>query len=382
MKILFLTDGIYPFVIGGMQKHSLNLIQNLTIQNVDVHAVHCGGKDYSSQNFEKLFDEFQFDKIQETVIEFPKSGLLPGHYLRENRKYSKLIFDKFEKIISEFDLIYAQGFTGSYFIKAGKNNQHDIPVIVNLHGLEMFQFAANFKVKLQYSLLKKEAKYNLLNGDWVYSFGGKLDLILKKIGVKQNQILIQSNGIQKNWLIEKPRSHRVRTFLFIGRNERRKGIIELHEALKKMIVIPSLNFKINFIGFVDEDSKLKDSRITYFGEIRDQEKIKLLIDECDCLICPSYAEGMPTVILEAMARGLAIIATDVGAVSRQISNNGILLPRPDVSDLENAMIKILQLPEEELFKMKKKSLELINEQFLWSRVVESKLNDFKKIIKK
>jgi len=147
-----------------------------------------------------------------------------------------------------------------------------------------------------------------------------------------------------------------------------------------LIAFPDLNFRFHFVGSIDEDAKLKDARISYAGEIRDENKVRQQIDECDCLVCPSYAEGMPTVILEAMARGLAIIATDVGAVSRQIKGNGILLAAPDVGNLKDALLEILKLPETELNKLKTRSIELVKEEFLWQKVVEAKINDFKKII--
>ena len=46
-------------------------------------------------------------------------------------------------------------------------------------------------------------------------------------------------------------------------------------------------------------------------------------------MCPSYSEGMPNVIMEAMSRGLAIIATDVGAVSKLVDeeNGWLINPR-------------------------------------------------------
>ena len=51
-----------------------------------------------------------------------------------------------------------------------------------------------------------------------------------------------------------------------------------------------------------------------------------MYDSCDILLCPSYSEGMPNVILEAMSRGLAIIATNVGAIRLLVSeDNGVLL---------------------------------------------------------
>lgn len=362
-----------------MQKHSTILIQQLALNNIDLEVVHSGGNGYSKSKF---VEQFGTNHIQETLIEFPNKGNLPGHYIRENRIYSQSIYKKFESTLSQFDLIYAQGFTGSYFIKTKKRNNHNVPVVVNLHGLEMFQFAADFKVKLQYLLLKREAKFILRNADWVYSFGGKLNEILDRLGVEPKRILDQSNGIQNDWLVDNPVFHIERTFLFIGRNERRKGIIELHQALKKMIENPNLNFRFNFVGEIDEQTKIIDSRITYFGEIRDQKVIRDIIDQSDILVCPSFAEGMPTVILEAMARGLAIIVTDVGAVNKLVNKNGILLNSPVVDDLTKAILEMIALPANELELLKEKSIQLIREKFVWSKIVESKISDFKRISKK
>ena len=41
MKVLMITDGINPFVIGGMQKHSANLAKHLTLSGCKVTLVHC-----------------------------------------------------------------------------------------------------------------------------------------------------------------------------------------------------------------------------------------------------------------------------------------------------------------------------------------------------
>ena len=55
---------------------------------------------------------------------------------------------------------------------------------------------------------------------------------------------------------------------------------------------------------------------------------------------PSLSEGMPTVILEAMARGKAVIATDVGAVSELVSEeNGVLIQAGSVEELSNALTR-------------------------------------------
>ena len=382
MKVLFLTDGVYPFSIGGMQKHSLLLAAHLAEAGIQLDVVHCGGKGYSGNAFRSGFSNKANENLHEIFVEFPKFRKIPGHYIRENREYSKRIYNKVAAQLQQYDLIYAQGFTGYYFIKKKKQGVHRLPVFVNLHGFEMFQFAPDFKVRLQYVLLKKEARYHLHHADFIYSFGGKIDDILYAENVPETKVLRQSNGIDKDWLTDEIRKHNVRSFVFIGRNERRKGVFELTEAIRLFCshYENSAGFVFHFIGPIEEQSQVKDKRVIYHGELRNAADIRTVLDDCDCLVCPSYAEGMPTVILEAMARGLAIIGTNVGAVSRMIHHNGILLEKPGTKELKEAIISMIDLPDNELREMKKKSLCLVKDQFLWPEVAKAKIAGFKKVI--
>ena len=377
MKILFLTDGIFPFQLGGMQKHSLVLAKLLAKEKNHLHIVHCGGENYNSNAFLELFDSDEREYVEETVVKFARTDPFPGHYIRENKMYSKNIYFEFEDSISSFDLIYAQGFTGWRFIKEKHKKKFDIPIFVNFHGLEMYQVAPSLRVKAEYTLFKNAVKWNLRNADFVYSFGGKIDAILIELGVAADKILLQSNGIEKKWLVNKvPKNNEIRKFVFIGRAERRKGIEELNKALH-LLIADNIPFEFTFIGPIKPDLQIKDNRINYKGEIRDSEKIKEILKTQDCLVCPSHAEGMPTVILEAMACGLAIIATDVGAVQRQIQNNGILLEKPEIKALFMALTDIVNLADEQLAEYKENSLKLIQNKFLWEKVVAQKIEDFK-----
>lgn len=384
MRVLFLTDGIFPFQLGGMQKHSLILVKLLAQRKVTVHLVHCGGANYSPESFAALFEEEERKFITETFVKFPKTDPFPGHYIRENKAYSKNIFFELEKVLCEkksFDLIYAQGFAGWRLIKEKHKKRFSLPILVNFHGLEMYQTAPSLRVKAEYTLFKNSVKWNLRNADYVYSFGGKIDEILFGLGLRPEEVLLQSNGIEKEWLLDSVRKNNdLKKFVFIGRAERRKGIEELNKALE-LLIASETQFEFNFIGPISKSQQLNDHRIVYHGEIRDVEKIKKLLKEQDCLVCPSHAEGMPTVILEGMASGLAIIGTNVGAVERQIQGNGILLEKPDVVALKKALDHIISTPTEILAAYKRKSLELIEKHFLWERVVEQKIMDFEKCIK-
>lgn len=380
MNVLFLTDGIYPFQLGGMQKHSLILSRLLAENQIHVHVVHCGGENYSPKAFLDLYSEESRSYVRETFIRFPKTDPFPGHYVRENKVYSKNIFLELEDQLSEFDLIYAQGFTGWRFIKEKHKKTFDIPVAVNFHGFEMFQTAASIKVKAAYTLLRNSVKWNIRNADYVYSFGGKIDDILISLGVDGDKILLHSNGIEEHWINNPNSVGNTRKFVFIGRAERRKGIEELNKALQTLLLDKDLAFEFDFIGPVPDNLKLNDERLNYHGEVRDQEVIKNVLNTADCLVCPSHAEGMPTVILEAMASGLAVIATNVGASERQVSENGILLEKPDVEALKNALVDMINLDENIFLQMKEKSVQLIQEQFLWRKVVEQKISDFNRML--
>ena len=94
------------------------------------------------------------------------------------------------------------------------------------------------------------------------------------------------------------------------------------------------------------------------------------MDQCDVLILPSYSEGMPNVILEAMSRGLIIIASDVGAVNILVSsNNGVLIENPKYQNIVVAMKNLVKSDTETLLKMKKFSVKLIKGLFTWEKLV-------------
>ena len=144
MRILLLTDGIYPYTMGGMQKHSYYLAKYLAQNNVNVTLFHC--TDFNSTLKDQgsdlnHFNELELKNIDFRLHDFPKLDRFPGHYVRENKAYSKSIYQEIKDSIDCYDLIYAQGFTGWQFIKERKSGTINIPVVINFHGYEMFQKA-------------------------------------------------------------------------------------------------------------------------------------------------------------------------------------------------------------------------------------------------
>lgn len=370
MRISLLTDGIFPYVIGGMQKHSYYLAKYFARRGVYVDLYHTNQSKLDITILE-LFSEEEKKFIRSFVIPFPKAGKLPGHYIKASFAYSEAIFEIFRKQ-EPSDFVYAKGFSAWKLIDEKKNGFKCAPIGVNFHGYEMFQKAPNFKTYLALKFLfQKPVLYNVNNADHVFSYGGKIDDLIKSIGVPEKKIISIPTGIEESWLVHEPsvNSSSKTKFLFVGRFERRKGVEELNKALS--LLKSNSNFEFHFIGPIPEANQLKLPHVFYHGSITDAEIMKAKVKELDVLVCPSHSEGMPNVIMEAMASGLAIIATDVGAVKLMVDEkNGVLLQSSNPNEIASAIEKISKLDPHLLQQMKLESIGKVKNNFLWSKVID------------
>ena len=362
MNILLLTDGITPFVIGGMQKHSCNLAKQLALQGHRVTLFHCvTGKNKlpEREDILSLFGAEAMKNIESICLRFPAPSWYPGHYLKESYIYSRMLYKRIESRLNEFDFIYAKGFTGWHFLEQKKRGTQMPPVGVKFHGYEMFQPPVGLRMWLENRLLASPVKWNNVHADVVFSYGGKISTLIESLGVDRKKIIEIPTGIDPTWIARSlpERSTNEVHFCFIGRNERRKGIHELHEAIKKM---PESGFQFHFIGPIPSSTQLKRGNVKYHGALRGAEQIQAILDQCQVLVTPSHSEGMPNVIMEGMARGLAIVATPVGAVESIVNeDNGWLVEpgKPDV--LADLLTSISRLDKDTILTKQVNSLQRI-----------------------
>lgn len=367
MKVALLTDGIYPYAMGGMQKHSYYLAKYFALNKITVHLYHFS----QNQNYDIHKLEFFSDEekafIHPHIIPFPKFQKLPGHYLKESFQYSVNIYNALKKN-ETVDFIYVQGFAGWKIIDAKRKGEKLPPLGINFHGMEPFQKAPGLKAKLQQQLLKSTMLFNLKHADYIFSLGGNLTQILHKKGIHTAKIIQIPIGLEADWIspVIKEKESIVK-FVFVGRYERRKGIEELNKALH--LLANKEKFEFHFIGPIPDSKKIKAPHIHYHGSISDQEKIKALLRSCDVLVCPSYAEGMPTVILEAFASGLTAIATNVGAVNELVSKEtGWLIHSASVKHIAHAMNEVMETPAVVLQTKKQKAQQLIRDNHFWDKI--------------
>jgi glycosyltransferase involved in cell wall biosynthesis len=168
-------------------------------------------------------------------------------------------------------------------------------------------------------------------------------------GVPRDRIVVLPNPVQLPAVLPKRlgRSH-VR-LVYLGLFARFKGVFDLIDALTRLP--PECLGRTRLVLAGNGDLKavreLAERRgLTRFVEVRDwlgpAERDRLL-GSADAFVLPSYAEGLPMSLLEAMAWGLPVISTTVGSIPEHVREgvHGMLVQPGDVSELAGAIERIV-----------------------------------------
>lgn len=160
------------------------------------------------------------------------------------------------------------------------------------------------------------------------------------------------------------------TFLMIARLLRDKGVVEYVQAAALVKVrFPSARFVL--VGGLDPNPSgisgeevagwVASGVIEHWGELKD---VRPALAKCSVYVLPSYREGTPRTVLEAMATGRPIITTDAPGCRETVEQdgNGFLVPVRDVGALAEAMIRLIESPDL-VMTMAQRSREIVEDRF-------------------
>ena len=358
-RIVLVTDGITPYVTGGMQRHSKNLLDLLLKLDWHVFLIHPTVDGLDEPKLKAGLNA-QTDALTVSLVDWKKYSWLPGGYIFENWVYSRKCKHEIGQS-SEYGSvpIISKGMTGLALVRS-----HD--VWINLHGYEMYQKQFSSFGSLQSHMLRFPVSYLHRFAQGYFSYGKGITRICEKAGISRSKQIEIPGAVDESWIVEdisaKASSGNGLNFVFVGRNERRKGLEELMRAWE---VLQPSESSLSLVGPHAPETWGHPKNVSFAGEIRDSEAMQKILDASDVLLCPTYSEGMPNVIMEGMARGLAVIATDVGAVSTLVDDgNGILLSEVSVSGIANAMKQLETMDDEQMNELKTTSLQRIK-RFTW-----------------
>lgn len=357
MKILFVTTGLFPDVVGGMERHSHFLVRGLAELGVTINLIH-------PINCRVYFQDMP--NVRNHVIPWP-SYRFPYHYLVESYVYSRRIARFIEEQNHDFDVVYGQGYTSWAYLR-----QRRIPCVFNPHGLEPFQ-AVGWRDLLGSFPLRSIARYHARFADAIISLGGDLTNILReRCGTPPERLFEIPNAVELEYVdahLPIAADRIPGAMLFVGRLAANKGVDVLLQAMER-VDDPEAQLFIIGDGPLRKslEQKNNDSRVHFLGRVSDSELFRWY-GRVECLVFSSLFEGMPTVILEAMAARLPVIATDIGAVRELVdSQNGVLVPPANPDALADAIMNTLRAPASKRRVMGENGRAKVESQFTWSQV--------------
>jgi glycosyltransferase involved in cell wall biosynthesis len=172
--------------------------------------------------------------------------------------------------------------------------------------------------------------------------------------------------------------HNKPVIVFVGRLIQAKGVQDLLDATK------NIECWVDIIGEGPYKKELENiakgrPEVEFFG-LRNKEEIKNILDDATIFCNTSYAEGLPTSVLEAGAMGLPIIATNVGGTNEIIDagHNGFLVDPKNIDGLK-FLIKALLLQDGICKMFGRRIRKKIVQKFDWDKSAKKFIQLLKKI---
>lgn len=157
-------------------------------------------------------------------------------------------------------------------------------------------------------------------------------------------------------------------FLFIGRIMKEKGVDEFFDAAKAIKAEMGEKVAIDVVGFYEDAYKETVDRLVDDGVINFHDfmtDVHPFYENADCVVLPSYHEGMSNVLLEGAATGRALITSNIPGCREAVEDgvSGYLCPIKDTDGLFNAMRRFAKLPHERRAEMGRCGRALIERKF-------------------
>ena len=336
------------------------------------------------------------DVVEGIKVIYPRYLHLPRRIFREYSfcvcYYS--IKRAVQRVIKTFqpDILHAHWATPDGFMGILLRKKFTLPLVVSLRGSDINRYP--FRSKLIFGLTTRV----ISEADRVIAVSHALKSAAEKFASPRDQIAVIYNGCDtgKFAFDESARSFLRRrkgistesvVFIFIGHILKNKGIFELVEAFS-LVMKKQLDSYLIFVGH-GRDAKVLAQKVSkaamgsriYFIGTRPYEEIPGWLSMADVLVLPSYNEGLPNVVVEAMACQRPVIATKIGGIPEAVvdGKSGILVEAKDPIALAEAMERLAR-DKDLRYQMGNVGRQIVMRKFLWDKNIEDLISLYKNII--
>ena len=292
----------------------------------------------------------KYSKNEFTILTYRRFINLPFF-----RAFGFIVFGFFEGLKKDCDVIHAhyavpQGLLGA-LLKTIKRK----PLITTLHGSDVTILARR-------PFTRTLVKYVLDASDTVITVSEFLKEEILRLGIAEEKVRVIYGGVPGDGEVPgEPFDIGGTNILFVGSLVRQKGVDILLRAFKNLKMDMASKGSTVFTDSIDsspinliivgdgkeraalrrlaDDLNLKD--VYFLGSRGD---LKSIFKKSDVLVLPSREEGFGLILLEAMANGVPVVASDVGGVPEIIEDgkNGLLFKIGDFDDLSSKISQVLK----------------------------------------
>ena len=326
------TPGFHP-IKGGTE----TIVRDFSIElrRIGVHV------DVMTFNMDRKYTPKWNGKIEKidgiNVFKVPALNWLPIEHSPRITLQVNLIPGRFTNLMKGYDIIHFHELDFSFplfsfFVRR--------PKIFHLHGINV-DFLRRYH--LSRVILKHVADYYI-------AISRQLERDLIELGISKSRIIYLPNAVDVK--LFRPQGEKEDDLiLFVGRISFTKGLHVLLDSLHflnrsvSLVIIgpaASLNYYQDIQKSIEKENRRGKNKITYLGSL-DQAEVAKWCQKASILILPSFSEGFPVVILEALSCETPVIATPVGGVPEVVRDgkNGILVPRNNPLKLAEAIQYLL-----------------------------------------
>lgn len=219
-------------------------------------------------------------------------------------------------------------------------------IIYHMHACDFIPYYdASNKKKWIRSIINTSDCFFVLSNSWKEYF--------TSIGIDPKKIIVMNNIIEPPVKVHTKKENGIINFLFLGEIGQRKGVYDLLQTIVDNQNLFRNKMKLRIGGNLEEEiikAFIQDNQISdiasFEGWIAGEKKVECL-NWADIYILPSYNEGLPIAILEAMSYSHPIISTPVGGIPEVVKDhqNGILVEPGNLEQIKAALLFFIKHPD-------------------------------------
>jgi len=261
--------------------------------------------------------------------------------------------------IPEVDLVHCSLAWFPAMIAVSAKIEHGCPIMITEHGVAFRELLLYYNAYLRDE--PSNIFWKLFSANLVRTLYSMADVIVpvcyanakweESLGVELSKIKVIYNGVDTTKFrpIDAKKQDARPTVACIGRVDIFKDIVNLIQSIRYVKdQVPNVQCLI-YGASTDLDYSLRcvnmvstlglQDNIRFMGKVKDPE---IAYNIADAIVISSITEGFPFAIIEAMACGKGIVATDVGGIREALEGCGLLVRSSHPQELANAIVKLLQ----------------------------------------